>query len=516
MISISSSYILGNEFRKLVIPGTIVFRLDINDKKLKFPNYSLTNLIKLINLIDDNSKPPNNLEYWKGQFPSVFTGKIGRWKNLELKLHIDESVKPVQAKQRNKPFHLRKVIDEEIKSKLEQDLIEEVVGEPTEWLSETVVVPKPNNKVRLCIDLKAANKAIKRERYQMPNVEDIIYKANEMYVFTVLDLISSYEQMVLHPDSRKISRFRTHKGIFQYKRLFFGINSAPEIFHQELEKLIENIKGAQNAIDDILIMGKTFVDNFETVRQVLQRLAETGLTLNEKKCQFGLTEVTFFGVKLSASGISLSDQKVEALKQLKTPENASELHSFLGLSTFASRWIPGLSQKTDSLWKKIHQKTNWVWTKQDQEQLEAVKQGVIESVGYFRLDWKTSLYTDASVKGLSAVLVQTNPHNPEEKRIIICISRGLSEAEKKYAQIELEALAPVWAMERLYMYLLANYFDLYCDNKAIYFIFNNPLAKPPARIQRWELRIYPYNFKVIHTPGLGNIADFLSRHHRDK
>ena len=106
----------------------------------------------------------------------------------------------------------------------------------------------------------------------------------------------------------------------------------------------------------------------------------------------------------------------------------------------------------------------------------------LDSVGYFNVNWDTSLHTDASNKGISAVLTQENPNNPSEKRIILCISRCLNEHEKKYCQLELEALAPVWAMERLNRYLLGKPFKLYIDNKAIKLILDNPLTVPSDEV----------------------------------
>ncbi|CAF1025218.1 unnamed protein product, partial [Brachionus calyciflorus] len=481
---------------------------------LSYNTSSNLKLIQILNKVEevDNGKY-NNLEHWRSKYPELFTGMIGKLKNFQLKLHIDETVKPVQAKPRHKPFHLREAIDKQIQSKLEQDLIEEVVGEPTDWLSETVVTAKKGtSEIRICTDMKAANKAIKRERYEMPNAEDIIYKTNGMKVFSLVDLISAFEQIELHPKSRYISRFRTHKGIFQNKRLFFGISAAPEIFHQILSKILEGIVNCQNAIDDILIMTVDESENYDVVNKVLQILLEHGLTVNPKKCIFGAKEITFFGLRLSADGVSLSEQKVQALREFNAPDNASELHSFLGLSNYASRWIPNLAVLAEPLWHLTKKNIRWEWSDMQQAIFDKIKNGVIESVGYYKLDWNTSVHVDASIKGLSAVLTQENPKDTEQKQIVICISRSLSDVEKRYSQIELEALSPVWALERLELYLIAVRFKLYIDNRAVALIYNNPLARPPARILRWGLRLSPYDFEVIHTPGLGNIADFLSRH----
>ena len=480
---------------------------------LSFQTSKKLKLIQILNSIDVKVSQETLLDKWKKKFPSVFSEKIGKMKKFQLKLHINEDIKPVQAKPRNKPFHLREAIDEQIQNMLDQDIIEAVTNEPTEWLSETVEEVKPESKqIRICVDMKAANRAIQRERYEMPNIENIMYKANEMKIFNKIDLKAAFQQIELHPSCRYISKFRTHKGIFQFKRLFFGVSSAPEIFHNIIRKLLEGVDAAINATDDILVMGKTEAESEENVEKVLSILSEAGLTVNSLKCKFNQKEITFFGLILSEKGVSLNEQKVQAIKAFKTPQNASELHSFLGLTVYASRWIPDLATLTKPLWKLTHAKTHWMWNDENQKIFDTVKSFLIDTVGYFNIKWITNVHSDASPVGLSGVLTQQNPKDTNEKKIIMCISRMLSEVEERYSQIEKEGLAPVWAVERLQLYLLGRKFYLYVDNKAISLIYNNPLANPPARIKRWQLRLSPFDFEVIHIPGSSNIADFLSRH----
>jgi hypothetical protein len=205
--------------------------------------------------VDDSVSADPKLARWIEEFPSVFTDRIGVMKDFELQLHIDKLVRPVQARPRNKPFHLLKVIDEQVEKKLKDNVIEKVIGEPTGWLSETHLVPKAETtELRLCTDMREANSAIQREQHEMPNIESLLYEANGKKHFGKLDLISAFEQIKLKKDCRYISRFRTHKGIYQHTTLFFGINAAPEIFHNIKRKLLAGIEGVVNAIDDISIM----------------------------------------------------------------------------------------------------------------------------------------------------------------------------------------------------------------------------------------------------------------------
>jgi hypothetical protein len=193
-------------------------------------------------------------------------------KNFQLKFHIDKSVNPVQAKQRNHPFHLKAAIEEEIQRLLDEDIIEEVRNEPSEWLSETVnILKEGKNKVRICLDMKAANRAEIPDKFLMPDVDNIIYKANSMKLFNRIDLNRAFRQIELHPSSKLITRFRTHRGIFQSKRLVFGVSSAPEIFNNTIQKILEGIPAMVNATEDILVISKTEEESNQNVDSVIKR-----------------------------------------------------------------------------------------------------------------------------------------------------------------------------------------------------------------------------------------------------
>ena len=165
---------------------------------------------------------------------------------------------------------------------MKADIIEPVVG-PTNWLNPVVVAPKPNGEIRLCLDMRRANEAIVRERHPIPTVDEVLQDLNGSKVFSKLDLKWGYHQMELTPESRDITTFATHKGVFRYKRLLFGVCSASEQYQQEISKVLAGIEGAQNISDDVIVHGADQEMHDKRLHAVLRRLRERGLTLNREK-----------------------------------------------------------------------------------------------------------------------------------------------------------------------------------------------------------------------------------------
>ena len=166
------------------------------------------------------------------KYPNVFCGlgKLRRHQTVELL--VDKDVKPVTQRQRRIPFHLRAKVDAELSRLRDEDIIERVPDtEATESISPIVIMPKKDDNIRLCIDMRAANTAIKRIRHPIPTVHDISHELNGAKFFTKLDLTQAYHQLELAPESRQITTFITHAGLFRFKRLNYGTNSAAEIFN---------------------------------------------------------------------------------------------------------------------------------------------------------------------------------------------------------------------------------------------------------------------------------------------
>lgn len=141
----------------------------------------------------------------------------------------------------------------------------------------------------------------------------------------------------------------TQWGRFRYKRLPFGLNCAPEIFQRTMENILANCQNTIVFIDDILIYAEKEEDHDRYVKDVIDCLKEYNVLLNAHKCKIKTKEVTFLGHVLNEEGIRPTEDKIQAIKQIRTPQTKEEIRSFLGMVTFVAKFIPDLATKTDSL-----------------------------------------------------------------------------------------------------------------------------------------------------------------------
>uniref|UniRef100_A0AAQ4Q6X4 Gypsy retrotransposon integrase-like protein 1 n=1 Tax=Gasterosteus aculeatus aculeatus TaxID=481459 RepID=A0AAQ4Q6X4_GASAC len=479
---------------------------------LSYKTSKALGLIKIVTAVSSTQQRRTVADELVENHPELFQG-IGKLKDFQVKLHINPDIKPSCQPHRRVPFHIRQKVEDELLKLEADDIIEEVNG-PTPWVSPIVAPPKPKDpdKVRLCVDMRQANTAIERERHITPTMDDVIHELNGATVFSKLDLRAGYHQLELHPDSRYITTFTTHIGLRRYKRLSFGISSAAEVFQNAICQTLQGLSGVKNLSDDIIVYGASQTDHDNNLRALFQRLRESGLTLNREKCEFNKSRLEFFGFIFSAGGVSADPKKVIAVQQAADPQNPGEIRSLLGMANYCSRFIKDFSSISEPLRKLTRQDTPWVWGPEQKVALQTLKDSLTSdtTMSYFYPGRETELIVDASPVGLGAILCQKDVQGA--KYMIAYASRSLSDVERRYSQTEKEALAIVWGCEHFHLYIYGHPLTLVTDHKALEIIWNNPKSKPPARIERWGLRLQPYDFKVEYRKGADNPADYMSRH----
>lgn len=467
-----------------------------------------------VNTLDATSVPstsaplPNDkLNEILSKHDAVFKG-LGKLENFEVKLHVNPEVTPVQQPIRRIPYHTRKKVSAETQRLLDLDVIERVSG-PTSWINPIVAVPK-GDKIRLCLDMRRANEAIIRERHVIPTMMDILPDLHGAKYFCKIDLREGYHQLCLAKESRPLTCFATHEGLFQYKRLIYGVNTAFEVFQKQIELVISGIPGAKNISDDVLIWGKDVDETLSRLNQVLQRFSENNLKINLDKCTLLASELIYSGVNLSSEGVSPDKERVRAIVECKAPTNASEVRSFLGVVNFCKQFLPDFSTVTAPLRLLTKKNKKFVWGTAQQTAFETLKTQLTSStvMSYYNPDAVTKLTVDASPFGLGGILSQEQPDG--SFRPVAYGSRALNNVESRYSQIEREALAVLWGCEHFHYYVYDRHILIETDHKPLISAMGRK-SSPTPRIQRWLLRLQAYDYDLMHISGATNGADFFSR-----
>lgn len=363
------------------------------------------------------------------------------------------------------------------------------------WISNIVPIQKENGKLRICLDMRRVNEAVIPESFPIPNVEEILSTIPRNACLSKIDLVSAYFHIELHPTSRYLTAFVTKKGIFQFTRLLMGVKSAPALFCQTLTILLGDLRGIIIYLDDILVYGATKEEHDENLRRLLDRLAKLRLVINGEKSVYGVHSLTFVGHVIDGDGIRPMESKVKAIKSFRRPKTLTELESFLGLVTYVGKFMPNLSDTLLPLRELVSMGSIQGWNNHHEDVLNDLKRELANErhLSFFDMHQPTILIVDASPTGLGAVLLQKvgNEYKP-----IAYASKTLSEVEQRYSQVEKEALAIVWGMEKFRYFLLGIKFELLTDCKALEFLFS-PRSIPCARIERWVLRVQCFDYTAF-------------------
>ena len=199
--------------------------------------------------------------------------------------------------------------------KMEETGIIEQIREPTDWCAGIVIVPKKDGGVRICTDYKKLNAAIKRERYVLPTVEDILHKLKGSTIFTKLDATNGFWQIPLDDESAKLTTFISPFGRYFYRRLPQGIKSAPEIFQRTVEEIIAGEEHAVCFFDDILVFSENKEVHEKHLKNTMEKLNSAGIKLNKEKCQFRQQEIDFLDFVINKDGVKADPRKTEAISR---------------------------------------------------------------------------------------------------------------------------------------------------------------------------------------------------------
>lgn len=428
----------------------------------------------------------------------------------EHKIHTDPDVKPVIHACRKVPFALHDKLKAELQRMESAGVIEKQEG-PTDWVSSLVIVEKKDGSIRVCLDPRDLNKAVKREHFKLPTREEIMSKFANAKYFSKLDASSGFWQMKLDTESSKLCTFNTPMGRFRFLRLPFGISSAPEVYHRTVHSIYESVDGADTSMDDIIVWGTSLDEHNARLRETLEMTRKANLKLNKDKCVFGVNEVLFLGDVLSSDGVKPDTRKINAIVNMPQPESKSDVQRFLGMVNYLGKFIPDLSTITAPLRALLQKNTDWNWGPEHDKCWNKLKDVLTNEpvLKFYDQNRPIKISSDASQSGLGAVLLQLHDNNWLP---VAYASRSMTDAEQRYAQIEKELLSITFAAERFHQFIYGQTFEVETDHKPLVPLFVKPLHDCPIRIQRLMIRLQKYDMRVSYTPGkFMYAADALSR-----
>ncbi|XP_057768171.1 uncharacterized protein LOC130988364 [Salvia miltiorrhiza] len=349
-------------------------------------------------------------------FPEILPGPPPD-RPIEFTIDLEPGAAPISKA----PYRMAPKELEELKIQL-QELLELGFIRPSvsPWGAPVLFVKKKDGTLRMCIDYRELNKVTLKNKYPLPRIDDLFDQLKGASVFSKIDLRSGYHQLKIRPEDVPKTAFRTRYGHYEFVVVPFGLTNAPAVFMDLMNRVFHPYldKFVLVFIDDILIYSKNEKDHEEHLRIVLETLRTERLYAKFSKCEFWLSEVTFLGHIVSSEGIKVDPEKVQAVREWRSPTNPNEIRSFLGLAGYYRRFMEGFSKIARPMTQLLRKGIKFSWTEECEKSFQELKEKLTTApvLAVPTADKEYVIYTDESKNGLGCVLMQ-------EGRVIAYASR---------------------------------------------------------------------------------------------
>ncbi|UYV60204.1 CYFIP1 [Cordylochernes scorpioides] len=365
------------------------------------------------------------------------------------------------------------------------------------YASPVLLVRKKTGDHRLVVDYRRLNIQTVKDKFPLPRIDDLLEGLRNAKFFTTLDLAHGYLQIPLTDKAKLKTAFITPDDTGQFERMIFGLANAPAEFQRLMHTVLGPLlnKKAFCYLDDVIIPAKDWREMIERLREVLERIRSAKLTLKPSKCEFGRREVEFLGYVISTGGLKPGPRKIKAIEEFPEPKNVHDIRRFLGLTNFFRRFVKDFARKAEPLSRLTKKGSQFEWK---EEQRRTTKDLVEYPVlAHYNPELKTEVHCDASTEGLAGMVLQMDEDC--KWRLVYCVSKKTTEAEKMYHSSKLELMAIVWTLDRLRQFLVGIKFTVVTDCQAL--VYMNAKKTTNPQIARWYNLIQEYDFEIRHKPG---------------
>jgi len=435
---------------------------------------------------------------------------------------------PVGVRQYDLPYAHRKVVDDQIAAWLSEGIIEECT-DMNHSNNPLLVVPKwdiaGNIKGwRTCIDPRLVNVKILDSTYPLPKSRDVFDACSGCIIWTVIDLHSGFNQIVVFKLHRKKTAFTWNKRICQFVGAPFGFKNIPQDFQRIMELVFNDMDFVTPYLDDLILSSSSYADHVRHVTMVIQRLNEVNLRISVKKLKLAYPEIIVIGNKVSKDGVTVAIEKLDKMVHWKgnPVRTLKQLQQRLGFMNYFREYVPMYSRLMAPLEKLRSERNQICWKPEHDAIVEKFERILRKQIMISYPDFTKQLVvsTDASKYGLGAVLYQVEAEEGSTlevqkllklpKKFIRLASRSLNPSECNYGAPQRELLGVLFALKSFRPYLFGHRFRLLTDHKSLTYMLERP--KVSSVIFNWLDEILQYNFKMEHVPGILNVLpDTLSR-----
>ena len=446
---------------------------------------------------------------------SLEEGERGQTDLVHLEIDTGDA-SPQYQPPRRMPFAVRREVARQLELMQQNGVIQ---PSSSPWSSPVVIVRKKDGTHRFCVDYRKLNAVTKADKFPLPRIDDLLDQLCGARYFSCLDLASGFWQIPVHPSSQEKTAFSTPQGLFEFLVMPFGLKNAPSVFQRLMHSVIADLNprdGRQFVavyVDDMVVWSPTLTEHLSHLKEVIGRCLERNLKFKLSKCRFMLKEVEYLGHLITADGLKANHKITTAVLEFPRPDDLKELRRFLGLTSYYRRFISNFATIAQPLYHLTAKEVPFIWSLECEEAFASLKTRLATPpvLAYPSFDRDFTLETDASIKGLGAVLSQIQDDN--KLHPVAYASRCLSHCERNYSVTELETLAVVWAISHFHAYLYGHKVTVRTDHTAVKAILET--STPTGKHARWWTRVYGRGIEeihIVHRPGRENSnADALSR-----
>ena len=357
------------------------------------------------------------------------------------------------------------------------------------------------------------NAVTKVPAYPMKDMQELVFTAGTAKWLSCLDLLRGYYQIKMQEESKPLTAFSTHNGVYQWKVMPFGLSGASGTFQRVMDYVLRKHSDyAHSYIDDIIIFSESWEQHLKHLNLVLSDLEMLGFSVKLKKCSFASSEIKFLGHKIGGGKHSPDNDKVLAIKQLKRPVTKKDVKSVLGLMGFYRSYIPNYAEIAMPLTEltKGRKSGEVLWGKNEEESFQKLKNALSNVTALSTPDCTQPFQVHADASNFAVGCCLTQVDNKGNYKPIAFASQKLSGAQKNWATIEKEAYAVLFGLKKFDRWLHGNSVEIITDHNPLKYLVETTPKSP--KLTRWALALQRWNYTLSHRPGTSHQgADALSR-----